>query len=138
MLQIQVALLVLSVLIAVSKKLSDVFIAGKQQQNISALNASLKVLIKMAQVVVTLKIMPKSPEVDLNNIETQAKAKIIDFSQSKEMKTEQEPVSFGLNALKMIFVMDESKGSIDPLEEQIKTISGVNSVETVDVRRAIG
>lgn len=92
----------------------------------------------MAQVVVTLKIMPKSPEVDLNNIETQAKAKIIDFSQSKEMKTEQEPIAFGLKAIKIIFVMDESKGSPDPLEESIKTISGVNSVETVDVRRAIG
>ena len=138
MLQIQMTLLVLSVLIAVSKKLSDVFIAGKQQQNISALNASLKVLIKMAQVVVTLKIMPKSPEVDLNNIETQAKAKIIDFSQSKEMKIEQEPIAFGLTALKIIFLMDENKGSIDPLEESIKTISGVNSVEAVDVRRAIG
>jgi elongation factor 1-beta len=92
----------------------------------------------MANVVVTLKIMPESPEVDLNNIEAQAKAKIIDFSQSKEMKTEQEPVAFGLKALKITFVMDESKGSTDALEESIKTISGVNSVEAVDVRRAVG
>ena len=34
--------------------------------------------------------------------------------------------------------MDESKGSTDALEEDIKGIEGVNSVETVDVRRAIG
>ncbi|MDP6600516.1 MAG: elongation factor 1-beta [Candidatus Woesearchaeota archaeon] len=92
----------------------------------------------MAQVVVTLKIMPESPEVDLGNIEGEAKTKIIDFSQTKEIKTEQEPIAFGLKALKIIFVMDESKGSTDSLEESIKTISGVNSVETVDVRRAIG
>ena len=92
----------------------------------------------MAQIVITLKIMPESPEIDLNSIEEQAKAKIIDFSQSKEMKTEQEPVAFGLKALKITFVMDESKGSTDALEEQIKKISGVNSVEAVDVRRAIG
>jgi len=92
----------------------------------------------MAQVVVTLKIMPKSPEVDLGNIEGEAKTKIIDFSQTKEIKTEQEPIAFGLKALKIIFVMDESKGSTDALEEDIKKIDGVNSVETIDVRRAIG
>lgn len=103
-----------------------------------ALVVLLKAPIKMSKVVVTLKIMPVSPEVDLGNIETEAKTKIRDFSQTKEMKTEQEPIAFGLTALKIIFVMDESKGSTDSLEEQIKTISGVNSVETVDVRRAIG
>ena len=92
----------------------------------------------MAQVVVTLKIMPESPEVDLGNIETEAKAKIQDFSQTPEMKTEQEPIAFGLKALKITFVMDESKGSTDSLEESIKNIDGVNSVEAVDVRRAIG
>ena len=92
----------------------------------------------MARVVITLKIMPESPEIDLNSIETQAKAKISDFSQSKEMKTEQEPIAFGLKAIKITFVMEESKGSTDALEERIKNISGVNSVEVVDVRRAIG
>ena len=92
----------------------------------------------MARVVVTLKIMPESPETDLNSIEAQAKSRISDFSQSKEMKIEQEPIAFGLKALKITFVMDESKGSTDILEESIKTISGVNSVEVVDVRRAIG
>lgn len=82
--------------------------------------------------------MPKSPDVDLGSIEPEAKAKIIEFSQSKEIKTEQEPIAFGLKALKIIFVMDESKGSTDSLEESIKNIEGVNSVEAVDVRRAIG
>ena len=92
----------------------------------------------MAKVVVTLKIMPENPEVDLAAIEKEAKAKIIDFSQNEEMKIEQEPIAFGLKALKITFVMDESKGSTETLEQDIKTISGVNSVEVVDVRRAIG
>ena len=92
----------------------------------------------MAKVVVTLKIMPKSPEVDLDSIENEAKVKIKDFSQSSEMKSEQEPIAFGLKALKIIFVMDEEKGSIDPLEETLENLDGVNSVETIDVRRAVG
>ena len=92
----------------------------------------------MATVVVTLKIMPENPDVDLDKIEKEAKTKIQAFSDNEEMKSEQEPIAFGLIALKIIFVMDENKGSTDKLEEQIKTISGVNSVETIDVRRAIG
>ena len=92
----------------------------------------------MATVVVTLKIMPESPDVDLGSIEKEAKTKIKAFSDNEEMKSEQEPIAFGLTALKITFVMDENKGSTDNLEEQIKTISGVNSVETIDVRRAIG
>ena len=92
----------------------------------------------MAQVVITLKIMPSSPQIDLVKIEHEAKAKIVDFSQNDEMKSEQEPIAFGLKALKITFVMDENKGSTDALEDDIRKIEGVNSVETVDVRRAIG
>jgi elongation factor 1-beta len=92
----------------------------------------------MAQVVVTIKIMPESPDVDLNKIEAEAKEKIQAFSDSQEMKIEQEPIAFGLKAINLTFVMDEDKGSTDPLEEQLKAIEGVNSVETIDVRRAIG
>ncbi|MAG72178.1 MAG: elongation factor 1-beta [Acidobacteria bacterium] len=94
--------------------------------------------LKMAKVVVTIKIMPESPEVDLGKVEDEAKSKIKDFSDSEEMKSEQEPIAFGLKALKLTFVSDEEKGSTDSLEEQLKTIEGVNSVETIDVRRAVG
>lgn len=92
----------------------------------------------MAMVVITLKIMPESPDIDFGKIEAQAKAKITAFSHSKDIRASQEPIAFGLKALKITFVSDESKGSTDALEEQIKTIEGVNSVEAVDVRRAIG
>lgn len=92
----------------------------------------------MAKAVVTVKIMPKSPEVDLSKIEEEAKKLIADFAGEGETKSEQEPVAFGLKALKIIFVMDESKGSPDPVAENIAKIDGVNSAEIVDVRRAIG
>jgi len=82
--------------------------------------------------------MPSSPQINLAKIEQKAKTKIVDFSQNDEMKSEQEPIAFGLKALKITFAMDENKGSTDALEEAIKGIEGVNSVEMVDVRRAIG
>ena len=102
------------------------------------MNVVLKGLIKMAKAVVTLKIMPESPEIDLSGIEEEVREKIKSFSGNEEIRAEQEPIAFGLKALKITFVMDESKGSPDALEEDLRSIEGVNSVETIDVRRAIG
>lgn len=91
----------------------------------------------MAQVVVTLKIMPESPEVDLTKLEEKIKEKIEVFG-GDVGKVEQEPIAFGLKALKLIFVMDESIGSTETLEEDVKKLKGIQSVEVTDVRRAIG
>ena len=92
----------------------------------------------MASVVVTLKIMPQNTSVDLSKIESEAKKEIVDFCNSKEFKTQIEPIAFGLKALNIFFVMDESKGSTEALESKISQIDGVESVEVTDVRRAIG
>jgi elongation factor 1-beta len=92
----------------------------------------------MADVVITLKIMPNSPEVDLKKLSDEALEKIKTFSGLDNNKVEEEPVAFGLKALKILFVMDEAKGATDPLEEDISKLEGVNSVEVTDVRRAIG
>ncbi len=91
----------------------------------------------MAQLVVTLKIMPESPDVDLKEIEKKATEEISKFG-GDVGKVEIEPIAFGLNALKLIFVMDEKKGSTDSLEEKVSNIDGVESVEISDIRRAIG
>jgi len=99
---------------------------------------NLRVLTKMATVVVTLKIMPESPEVDLDKLSEDVIVKIKEFAGECETKVEKEAIGFGLSALKVLFTMDEAKGDITPLEEKIKVIEGINSVEVADVRRAIG
>jgi translation elongation factor aEF-1 beta len=48
------------------------------------------------------------------------------------------PVAFGLKAIDFLFVMDEKMGDTEPLEAQLREIEGINSVETTDVRRAVG
>ena len=92
----------------------------------------------MADVVVTLRIMPQGTEINLAEIESKAKKEIVDFCNSKEFKTNIEPIAFGLKALNIFFVMDESKGSTEALEQKISRIDGVESVEVTDVRRAVG
>jgi len=92
----------------------------------------------MAQVVITLRIMPQNPDIDLSKIESSAKNEIIKFCNSKEFKTKIEPIAFGLKALVIYFVMDESIGSTEKLEQAISQIDGIESVEVTDVRRAVG
>lgn len=82
--------------------------------------------------------MPESPDVNFEDISNKAMNEIKDFAGETETKKEIEPVAFGLKALKITFVMDENKGSTEELENKINNIDGVNSVEIVDVRRAIG
>jgi len=91
----------------------------------------------MAEVVVTVRLMPESPEQDLKILEDKAKIAIENFG-GEVGKVDIVPVGFGLNSLNLIFVMDEAIGSTDELEKELAGIIGVESVEVTDVRRAIG
>lgn len=91
----------------------------------------------MAVVYITIKMMPESPDSDLSKIEESAKEIISEFG-GNVANVEQEPVAFGLKAVKIIFSMDERKGSTDQLEDQLRNIGEVESVEVVDVRRGVG
>ncbi len=91
----------------------------------------------MADVVITLRIMPESPETDLKAIEEKAKVFIAEYGGGVG-KVNIEPIAFGLKALELIFVSNEDIGSTDKLEQNVSSIEGVNSVEVTDVRRAIG
>ena len=96
----------------------------------------------MTSVIVTLKIMPKAPDVDLDKVYDEACKHIREFVDEKhkegEMRKEIEPIGFGLKALKILFVMDEKIGTTDKLEEKIRQLKDVESVEAIDVRRAVG
>lgn len=94
--------------------------------------------IKMAKVVVSLRIMPESIDISLSELKRKVEKEIKDFNDNNEIKIEEEAIGFGLSALIFIFVMDEEKGDTEPLENKLKEIDGVRSVEVTDVRRAIG
>jgi len=91
----------------------------------------------MADAIITFKIMPESPDIDLDMVESEA-TKLISQAGGEVGKSEKIPIAFGLVSLNLIFVIDEKLGGTDDLELQIQKIEGVNSVEVTDVRRAIG
>jgi len=90
----------------------------------------------MAQVIITLKIMPESPDSDLSKIQKEAERLIKDFK-AEVGKVEEQPVAFGLRALLIYIISDEKNGDTEPLEKRISEIAGVNSVDVIDVRRAV-
>ena len=90
------------------------------------------------KVILTMKLMAENPDVDLNIVYGQAESLIKNYTNTVEIKKEIEPVAFGIKALKVTFIMDESMGSPDDLEKQLGEVKGVQSVETIDVRRALG
>ena len=86
---------------------------------------------------ITFKIMPDTVDVDLDDVEEKARGLIEDFG-GNIIKSEKEPVAFGLMALSISFSLDESYSNLDTLEDQLRNIEGVISAEVVDVRRAVG
>ena len=91
----------------------------------------------MGYVLVTFKIMPEGVDVDLGKIEGAVKKLIIGFG-GVVGNIEKEPIAFGLVALRVSCSLDEKNSNLDPLEDQLRNLDGVVSVEVVDVRRAIG
>jgi elongation factor 1-beta len=92
----------------------------------------------MGTAIVTLRIMPESPDTDLKKIEEEAIKLISTFSDDRQKKVDVQPVAFGLKSVNITFLLDEKKGGTDALEAQISEIESVQSVECIDVRRIIG
>ena len=106
-------------------------------QNTSAMNAALQGLTKMARVLLVIRIMPESPDIDLVELEKKAKEKIEEF-EGRVTKTEINPIAFGLKAVDVTLLVDEAKGDTEPLENALRELEGVNSAEVTFVTRAVG
>ena len=119
-----------------SIQLLDALNVEKLWQNSNVQNVDLKGL-KMATVILTFKIMPESPEVDLSAIEEKAK-EAISNNKGELGKAVIEPIAFGLKALNLFVTADEAEGSPDEMEDALRALEGVQSCEVTDVRRAIG
>ena len=90
----------------------------------------------MGTALVTIKIMPESPEVDLEIIQKKAK-QVTEEKGGQKPTTKTEPIAFGLNAVILNFALDESK-SIDDIQDKLKDVKEISSAEVIDFRRAFG
>ena len=85
---------------------------------------------------VKIRIMPTSPEVDLERLKKTAKV-IIERMGGKNCKFEEEPIAFGLKAIIAFFAWPEER-ELDSLEGFLNKIEEVSSLQVIDMRRALG
>ena len=86
----------------------------------------------MSDVAAILKVMPKSPEIDLEALKETIK-NTIDADSFERI--EEEPIGFGLIALNVTIVVDDGEGGTEPAEEALAALDEIQSVEVTDVRR---
>jgi elongation factor 1-beta len=83
----------------------------------------------MGDVICVFRIMPESPEVF-----DQVKKSL---EKLKPQRIEEEPIAFGLRALKFTKIIPDRAGTQDELENKLESIKGVNNVETLMVSRSM-
>jgi len=85
----------------------------------------------MAEVAVTLRLMPESPEVNLDRLEATIKERVKVHSISRE------PVAFGLEALRVVAVIPDAAGGTEPLEQKLASLPGVGNVQVTNLTRLL-
>lgn len=84
---------------------------------------------------IKIKIMPLSPDVNLEEIKNNAKA-LIEEKGGKNCRFEEEPIAFGLKAIMVYFDWPEEK-ELEELENKLREIKDINSAEIIDMRRLL-
>ncbi|MDD1724512.1 MAG: elongation factor 1-beta [Methanospirillum sp.] len=81
----------------------------------------------MGDVALIIKVMPESPEINRETIKEQIKGKIPRVQEIRE-----EPIGFGLVALKVAVVVPDAEGQTESVEAALNAIEGVERAEIVE------
>ncbi len=90
----------------------------------------------MGVVAIIVKIMPDSPEADLEEIKSHT-SKILEGKGAMNLSFEIVPIAFGLNAVKAKFAWPEAQDT-EIIETSLSKIKHVSSAQIEDYRRAFG
>ncbi|MDP3395783.1 MAG: elongation factor 1-beta [Methanoregula sp.] len=82
----------------------------------------------MGSVAVIMRVMPESPEVDLEQLKKALKEKLPGI---QDMQTES--IGFGLKAIKLAAVINDCGGETDAIEMSLNEIAGVERAEIIEV-----
>ena len=91
-----------------------------------------------SKAVITFKMMPTSPEVNLEDIQKAAQALIVSKGAIGETKTLTEPIAFGLSAVKVLAMFDVEGADFDKIAEELNKIENVQSAEVAKMDLALG
>ena len=83
----------------------------------------------MGSVAVTFRILPDDAEADVEALQTKVRKALGPALRDLQVQ----PVAFGLKAIVAMTIISDSEGGSDRLEQALAALTGVGSVETVDV-----
>lgn len=84
---------------------------------------------------IKMRAMPSSVDANLEDIKGSLK-NIIEESGGKGVQFSEEPVAFGLKAIMIMFICPEDQ-EVEEMENKLRDVENINSIEVVDMRRAI-
>ena len=87
----------------------------------------------MGKIIIVYKIFPTESTVNLEDIKEKIQEKLADIASIK--KFAEEPIAFGLCALKVNMVLPEKEGIADETEKRIASIEGVGQIQTLGLTR---
>ena len=87
----------------------------------------------MGKIIIVYKIFPSESTVDLEVLKEKITQKLADIASIK--KFAEEPIAFGLKALKVNMVLPEKEGIADETEKRMATIEGVGQIQTLGLTR---
>ncbi|GGN87087.1 MULTISPECIES: elongation factor 1-beta [Haloarcula] len=87
----------------------------------------------MGKVAAKIKIMPQSPEVDLDDLQERLEGSLPEGAKIKGF--ERDDVAFGLVALLPTVIVPDDAGGTEAVEEAFADVDGVESVEVDSVGR---
>lgn len=89
----------------------------------------------MGEVAITYRIMPESPEVDLTELADNIEK--ISKGIAKLQGMQEKPIAFGLSAILIRVILEDKEGGSEEIEKALSGISGVQSVEVMDMTRLL-
>ena len=92
----------------------------------------------MAKAIITFKIMPESPEIDLEPIKEEAQKIAKENKSIGEMQVKEEPVAFGLKAVIVMAMYEVEGGDFEGIAAKMKEIANVHSAEIANMDLALG
>lgn len=92
----------------------------------------------MARAIITFKLMPESPEVDLEPIKEKALAIAKENNSIGEMQAKEEPIAFGLKAVLVLAMYEVEGADFDQIAAKMKEIEHVQSAEVAKMDLALG
>ena len=87
----------------------------------------------MAKIIIAYKIFPSESTVDLEGLKEKIREKLNEIASIQ--KFVEEPIAFGLCALKVNMVLPEKEGILDETEKILNNIEEVGQIQTLGMTR---